>query len=168
MASSHRAEETFLAPPGQRFSRGPCARTKSGPRIHKPQNILPLTFPHAPPTPRGPPRPPPDPPRGRAWRPVRVRGVRRLAGADCAVGSGEWAEPPHSPWTLRRRVQKCALFDPFLSSDRGSKRGHFLAFLGSAGTPEDPCRFTRHRRFRVVRKPTQPNPARWVGLSSYI
>ena len=27
----------------------------------------------------------------------------RLAAADCAVGSGEWAEPPHPPWALHRR-----------------------------------------------------------------
>ncbi|MCP4485775.1 MAG: hypothetical protein GY820_00360, partial [Gammaproteobacteria bacterium] len=35
------------------------------------------------------------------------------AGTDCAVGSGEWAEPPHSPWTLRRRGPKMGIFCTF-------------------------------------------------------
>jgi len=43
-----------------------------------------------------------------------------LAAVDCAVGSGEWAEPPHSPWTLRHRASKKAIFRPF-SGARGSR-----------------------------------------------
>ena len=46
---------------------------------------------------------------------------RRLATgrlrADCAVGSGEWAEPPHSPWTLRRSPKKRPFFALFSGPD---------------------------------------------------
>ena len=53
--------------------------------------------------------PPPSPLRERR----SGRAAKEPAGADCAVGSGEWAEPPHSPWTLRRRGQKKGNFCPF-------------------------------------------------------
>ena len=72
--------------------------------------------PEAPPhTPTTPPcRPPSAPP---ARRPLG-RGGKRARGADCAVGSGEWAEPPHSPWTLRRRGSKMAIFGHFFGPPR--------------------------------------------------
>ena len=54
------------------------------------------------------------------------RAVRRAlssgaSGADCAVGSGQWAEPPHPPWALHRR---------------GGPEGTFWAPAG--GPPPDP------------------------------
>jgi hypothetical protein len=58
-------------------------------------------------TPPGPPEPPSDGRHGRR----RARASQRT---DCAVGSGEWAEPPHSPWTLLPGGQKRAIFRPFL------------------------------------------------------
>ena len=67
--------------------------------------------------------------RGRAGA-ARLSAVRRAT--DCAVGSGEWAEPPHSPWTLRRRVRKSALFWAF-SGSRGQCQNR--PFRGSGGTP---------------------------------
>ena len=86
-----------------------------------------------PPPPRHPtphPPAPPDPPR----RPGRERaacgGARDGTRTDCAVGSGEWAEPPHSPWTLRRRVRKSALFWAF-SGSRGQCQKH--PFWGPGG-----------------------------------
>ena len=36
------------------------------------------------------------------------RGAARSA--DCAVGSGQWAEPPHPPWALHRRGVRRRLF----------------------------------------------------------
>ena len=44
---------------------------------------------------------------GRGTAPATVRRVgarrRRSDFADCAVGSGQWAEPPPPPWALHRR-----------------------------------------------------------------
>lgn len=65
-----------------------------------------------------------------------------LAAADCAVGSGEWAEPPHSPWTLRHRGPKKAIFCLF-SGSRGQRKmgpfwplfGPFLALFGALFWP---------------------------------
>ena len=74
----------------------------------------------------------PGPARKRSRRAVAAVARRaRSTGADCAVGSGEWAEPPHSPWTLRRR---------------GPKKGNFCPFFGAResclyprrATPESP------------------------------
>ena len=56
--------------------------------------------------------------RGPCWR---ARGSARAAFADCAVGSGQWAEPPHPPWALHRR---------------GGPEGTFWAPAG--GPPPDP------------------------------
>ena len=60
-----------------------------------------------------------DAPRGgEAGRlgPLGPRGVRCGArgrlNADCAVGSGEWAEPPHPPWALHRRGAPAGTFWP--------------------------------------------------------
>ena len=63
--------------------------------------------------------PPPDPPPPATSGVHGVRaggGARGSQAADCAVGSGEWAEPPHSPWTLRRRGPKKAIFWPFFGA----------------------------------------------------
>ena len=73
---------------------------------------------------------PPDPlagPIARSWwrRVARTRGP-----TDCAVGSGEWAEPPHSPWTLRRRVQKNAFFGRFSRPEDRAKKGTFRSSFG--------------------------------------
>ena len=92
--------------------------------IHTPQT-QPTT-----PTAASPRDPPPNPPRVV----VGGGGARTRGVADCAVGSGEWAEPPHSPWTLRRRYPKKANFSPFFGC-RGSfmgrpekrKNSHFWA-----------------------------------------
>ena len=51
------------------------------------------------------------------------RSVERAPGADCAVGSGEWAEPPHSPWTLRFSGAKIGIFCLFLVPEKGSFLG---------------------------------------------
>ena len=53
------------------------------------------------------------------------------ARADCAVGSGEWAEPPHSPWTLRRRGSKMAIFWPFFDP----RESCFGRACGGGGRP---------------------------------
>ena len=37
---------------------------------------------------------------------------RSAAATDCAVGSGEWAEPPHPPWALHRRGAPAGTFWP--------------------------------------------------------
>ena len=51
----------------------------------------------------------------------------RGGGADCAVGSGEWAEPPHYPWTFRRRSGKNAIFWAFFDPFPGRGRSCFGA-----------------------------------------
>lgn len=96
------------APAGHPLSR-PALRRQDTLR----QQTLPPTAPSTTPTPAGRPDQPPA-----ASQPP-VRGVRRGAvsardrNADCAVGSGEWAEPPHSPGLLRHRGEKSAIFAPF-------------------------------------------------------
>ena len=79
-----------------------------------------------------PPAPGPDPARTAAV----CGGARDGTRTDCAVGSGEWAEPPHYPWTFRRRSKKkghfSAFFDPFL----GRGRSCFEAALGPEEGPE--------------------------------
>ena len=58
--------------------------------------------------------------------------VRRTAGrsrgglawyADCAVGSGQWAEPPHSPTTVHRRGSKSRNFWRLLGPRRQGPGG---------------------------------------------
>ena len=66
------------------------------------------------------PEPPAAPPAAPADRGVRRRLATGRLRADCAVGSGEWAEPPHSPWTLH---------------PRGAKRGHFCPLTPLGSTP---------------------------------
>ena len=56
--------------------------------------------------------------------------------ADCAVGSGEWAEPPHYPWTFRRRPGKKAIFLAFFDPFPGRGRSCFEAALGPEEGPE--------------------------------
>ena len=51
----------------------------------------------------------------------RERTLARRAGADCALGSGWWAEPPYPPWALHRR-----------GPQEGGLRG------GPGGGPEGP------------------------------
>ena len=81
---------------------------------------------------------------GRTTAPVGATRAASLAAqdTDCAVGSGEWAEPPHSPWTLRHRVPKKAIFCLF-SASRGQRKmgpfwplfGPFLALFGALFWP---------------------------------
>ena len=87
----------------------------------------------APPHPAGrapyyPPTPPPAEPLGPLLT-SRAEGPLNRPGADCAVGSGEWAEPPHSPWTLRHRGPKRAIFCPFSGSEDSAKGALFGPFL---------------------------------------
>ena len=77
------------------------------------------------------PQAPPHKPREPRGRPGGGRpGARATLHADCAVGSGEWAEPPHSPWTLRRRVQKNAFFGRFSGPEDRAKKGTFRSSFG--------------------------------------
>ena len=110
--------------PEDRIQGGPCVR---GERSSTTRNRT-LTYPPlgvAPPlsSPENPPHPPDHhlPDRGP---------LARGGGADCAVGSGEWAEPPHSPWTLRRRVQKSAIFGPFPWPEDRARKGTFRSSFG--------------------------------------
>ena len=62
----------------------------------------------------------------------RVRGrFQPAGGADCAVGSGEWAEPPHSPWTLRRRGRKKAHFWAVFEAPYEALEGPLWGYRGS-------------------------------------
>ena len=45
------------------------------------------------------------------------------AGTDCAVGSGQWAEPPHSPTTVHRRGSKSRNFWRLLGPRRQGPGG---------------------------------------------
>ena len=74
------------------------------------------------------PRPPATDPAG--WRGGGGSREHLLSAVatDCAVGSGEWAEPPHYPWTLRRRGRKMAIFWPFFGP-----RGSFMGRAGARG-----------------------------------
>ena len=49
--------------------------------------------------------------------------TRRVLGADCAVGSGQWAEPPHSPTTVHRRGSKSRNFWRLLGPRRQGPGG---------------------------------------------
>ena len=94
---------------------------------HHPRGAKPApTQPGGPPTPH-PPCPPCPPSRG-GWSGTAARS-ELLAAVDCAVGSGEWAEPPHSPWTLRHRGPKRAIFCPFSGSEDSAKGALFGPFL---------------------------------------
>ena len=57
---------------------------------------------------------------------------------DCAVGSGEWAEPPHSPWTLRRRARKKADFGPPRGGPEGAFGARESCFRAPRGPPRGP------------------------------
>ena len=50
-------------------------------------------------------------------------GSRAARGADCAVGSGQWAEPPHSPTTVHRRGSKSRNFWRLLGPRRQGPGG---------------------------------------------
>ncbi len=80
----------------------------TSPFLRPPRRITESTSTHAPythpPTHTPPTRTaPPGPSREPANAAAHDGAVGALAAADCAVGSGEWAEPPHPPRTLRRR-----------------------------------------------------------------
>ena len=47
-----------------------------------------------------------------ADHPAGDAAARDSACADCAVGSGQWAEPPHPPWALHRRGSPEGTFWP--------------------------------------------------------
>ena len=50
---------------------------------------------------------------GARWDPCGDGARRpRAHGTDCAVGSGQWAEPPHPPWALHRRGSPEGTFWP--------------------------------------------------------
>ena len=77
-------------------------------------------------------RPQPDQERVGAWpggAGAWSRGRRRWrvhgcgSGADCAVGSGQWAEPPHSPTTVHRRGSKSRNFWRLLGPRRQGPGG---------------------------------------------
>lgn len=108
------------APPGRALAPAAPARRPRR-RPHTTYTPHPTDTPR---TPRGP------PPGGRS----RWRVLRRARSTDCAVGSGEWAEPPHSPWTLRRRVQKKAIFWPFSGPENPAQE----APRGPSGASRDP------------------------------
>ena len=114
-----------------RMTPGACQHTYSSPAPaavssgdQNPHTLSPAAPPHTPhpPARRGrsprPPRPrrppaPPTPPAAPGTVVGRRAARRTLCSADCAVGSGEWAEPPHSPWTLHWTPQKKGIFCPF-------------------------------------------------------
>ena len=96
----------------------------------------------------------------------------------CAVGSGEWAEPPHSPWTLRRRGPKMGIFCPFLEALRGpfldpkrgpmGHRGSLSVGSQSAprGGPLTPSEGLDLRRPRAPWGSGSPAPPAPIGAAS--
>ena len=58
----------------------------------------------------------------RAWL-RRLRIARTRGPTDCAVGSGQWAEPPHSPTTVHRRGSKSRNFWRLLGPRRQGPGG---------------------------------------------
>ena len=101
--------------------------TPSTPRHPRPP-ADPLSGGPRPPRPR--PRPPLPPGPSRARRACVRPATQRT---DCAVGSGEWAEPPHSPWTLRAGVRKRAIFRPFSPERQTPLRGPARRPMSLAG-----------------------------------
>ena len=90
--------------------------------------------------------PPPSPPylaplAPHASGPDHGGGARIGCGADCAVGSGEWAEPPHSPRTLRHRGAKIGIFSDFSTPEDTPK---IRVKMGSGERCPDPL-FGGHR-----------------------
>ena len=102
-------------------------------------------------------------PGGTAGGPTACARPARACGADCAVGSGEWAEPPHSPWTLRRRGSKMAIFWPFLAA-RGSCYGRPT---GRPGAPRGVLRGVgrpgAHKAYPRPGRPGRPPGPEWSG-----
>ena len=102
----------------------------------------------------------------RAVRAVTRRLARRAkrGSTDCAVGSGEWAEPPHSPWTLRRRGRKKGNFWPFFEAPEGAKMAHFgpRGHRGSlfCGVPERPPGALSGPPKKAKELPAAPGPLR--------
>ena len=55
---------------------------------------------------------------------LRTRDHPTRPGTDCAVGSGQWAEPPHPPWALHRRgVRRSTFWGPPRAPLRRAPRG---------------------------------------------
>ena len=57
------------------------------------------------------------------WRARRARVRPATQRTDCAVGSGQWAEPPHSPTTVHRRGSKSRNFWRLLGPRRQGPGG---------------------------------------------
>ena len=123
--------------------RGPCVPSPPNTDTHQTTRRPASSYHALPGLARSPPPSPPyqplpdHPPRRRGTVAARAEG----AVTDCAVGSGEWAEPPHSPRTLRHRGAKIGIFSDFSTPEDTPK---IRVKMGSGERCPDPL-FGGHR-----------------------